>query len=112
MKPYSIPILPKHWDFHANENFLQTKNLTFNTIRFQRFLIFFFLFLQSGLSCLHISATLGHDQVVEILCKNKADINQSITIDEQPVTAYDLALTQEKTNVCNILVKYGYQINN
>lgn len=66
----------------------------------------------SGLSCLHISATLGHDRVVEILCKNKADINQSITIDDQPVTAYDLALTQEKTNVCNILVKYGYQINN
>ena len=66
---------------------------------------------QSGLSCLHISATLGHDRVVEILCKNKADINQSIIIDDQPVTAYDLALTQEKANVCNILVKYGYQIN-
>jgi ankyrin repeat protein len=66
----------------------------------------------SGLSCLHISATLGHDRVVEILCKNQADINQSIIIDDQPVTAYDLALTQEKTNVCNILVKYGYQINN
>ena len=60
---------------------------------------------------MHISATLGHDRVVEILCKNGADINQSITIDDQPVTAYDLALTQEKTNVCNILVKYGYQVN-
>jgi pyruvoyl-dependent arginine decarboxylase (PvlArgDC) len=51
--------------------------------------------------------------VVEILCKNKADISQSIIIDDQPVTAYDLALTQEKINVCNILVKYGYQaVNN
>ena len=67
---------------------------------------------QSGLSCLHISATLGHDRVVEILCKNKADINQSIIIDDQPVTAYDLALTQDKTNVCNILIKYGYQVSN
>ncbi|CAF0712636.1 unnamed protein product [Brachionus calyciflorus] len=66
----------------------------------------------SGLSCLHIAATLGHDRVVEILCKNKADINQSIIIDDQPVTAYDLASTQEKTTVCNILVKYGYQITN
>jgi ankyrin repeat protein len=62
------------------------------------------------LSCLHIAATLGHDRVVEILCKNHADINQSIIIDDQPVTAYDLALTQEKTNVCNILIKYGYQV--
>ena len=52
---------------------------------------------------MHISATLGHDRVVEILCKNNADINQSIIIDDQPVTAYDLALTQEKTTVCNIL---------
>ena len=67
---------------------------------------------QSGLSCLHISATLGHERVVEILCNNHADINQSIIIDDQPVTAYDLALTQDKTVVCNILVNYGYQISN
>jgi hypothetical protein len=71
--------------------------------------IFRFFSFKSGLSCLHISATLGHERVVEILCKNKADINQSIIIDDQPVTAYDLALTQEKIQVCNILVKYGYQ---
>jgi hypothetical protein len=54
---------------------------------------------------------LGHEKVVEILCKNNANINQSITIDDHEVTAYDLALTQEKSSVCSILVKYGYQVN-
>ena len=47
--------------------------------------------------------------MVEILCKNNANINQSITIDDHQVTAYDLALTQDKANVCSILIKYGYE---
>jgi hypothetical protein len=60
---------------------------------------------------LHIAATLGHEQVIEILCAHNADINQSITIDEHEVTAYDLAVAQERNEVCQILVRYGYQVN-
>lgn len=66
----------------------------------------------SGLSCLHIAATLGHDKIVKILCENGANINQSIQIDGHQVTAYDLAQTQNKHNVCSILIQFGFEVLN
>ncbi|KAI0982874.1 hypothetical protein GJ496_007401 [Pomphorhynchus laevis] len=62
---------------------------------------------KSGLSCLHIASTMGHDQIVLYLVKNGADVNQLFTIDGQDVNAWELAFSQERTDICDILKEHG-----
>jgi ankyrin repeat protein len=62
---------------------------------------------QSGLSCLHIAAAMGHSETVKILCENRANYDQQFRFEEQDVTAYDLAESQQHDHVCEVLRSFG-----
>ncbi|CAF1255635.1 unnamed protein product [Adineta ricciae] len=71
---------------------------------------------KSGLSCLHIAAAMGHADTVQILCEHGANVDQQFRFEEQDVTAYDLADSQQHDSVCQVLQRFGaqqsYQITN
>lgn len=62
---------------------------------------------KSGLSCLHIAATMGRAEIVLFLVENGADVNQKFTIDGQDVNAWELAYSQERNDICEILKQHG-----
>lgn len=64
---------------------------------------------QSGLSCLHIAAAMGHADIVEILCDHGANVDQQFRFEEQDVTAFDLAESQQHDHVCQVLRHFGAQ---
>ncbi|CAF1267411.1 unnamed protein product [Adineta steineri] len=64
---------------------------------------------KSGLSCLHIAAAMGHADTVRILCEHGANVDQQFRFEEQDVTAYDLAESQQHDHVCQVLRSYGAQ---
>ncbi|CAF1331675.1 unnamed protein product [Adineta ricciae] len=64
---------------------------------------------KSGLSCLHIAAAMGHTDTVRILCEHGANVEQQFRFEEQDVTAYDLADSQQHDNVCQVLQNFGAQ---
>ncbi|CAF4401919.1 unnamed protein product [Rotaria socialis] len=57
---------------------------------------------ESGLSCLHIASAMGHDDAVRILCERGANIDQRFLFEEQYVTAYDLAESQQHDHTLRI----------
>ncbi|CAF3138304.1 unnamed protein product [Rotaria sp. Silwood2] len=61
----------------------------------------------SGLSCLHIAAAMGHADTVRILCEHGANVDQQFRFEEQDVTAYDLAESQQHDHVCQVLKSFG-----
>ncbi|CAF3681618.1 unnamed protein product [Rotaria sordida] len=61
----------------------------------------------SGLSCLHIAAAMGHADTVRILCERGANVDQQFCFEEQDVTAYDLAESQQHDHVCQVLKNFG-----
>ncbi|CAF3893496.1 unnamed protein product, partial [Rotaria magnacalcarata] len=63
----------------------------------------------SGLSCLHIAAAMGHDDTVRVLCERGANVDQQFRFEEQDVTAYDLAESQQHDHVCQVLKNFGAQ---
>ena len=63
--------------------------------------------LQSGLSCLHIAAAMGHVDTVSVLCERGANVDQQFRFEEQDVTAYDLAESQLHEYVCQVLKSFG-----
>ncbi|UJR14534.1 hypothetical protein I4U23_001530 [Adineta vaga] len=62
---------------------------------------------KSGLSCLHIAAAMGHADTVRILCERGANVDQQFRFEEQDVTAYDLAESQQHDHVCQVLKNFG-----
>lgn len=52
---------------------------------------------------------MGHVDVVQILCEHGANINQKFRFEEQDVTAYDLAETQQHEAVCLVLRKFAQE---
>ncbi|CAF1618696.1 unnamed protein product, partial [Adineta ricciae] len=62
---------------------------------------------KSGLSCLHIAAAMGHADTVRILCERGANVDQQFRFEEQDVTAYDLAESQQHDYVCQVLKNFG-----
>lgn len=62
---------------------------------------------QSGLSCLHIAAAMGHADTVRVLCERGANVDQQFRFEEQDVTAYDLAESQQHDHVCQVLKNFG-----
>lgn len=46
---------------------------------------------------------MGHADTVRILCKHGANINQTVRLEEQDVSAYDLAESQQYDDVCQVL---------
>jgi len=62
---------------------------------------------KSGLSCLHIASAMGHADTVRILCERGANVDQQFRFEEQDVTAYDLAESQQHDHVCEVLKHFG-----
>ncbi|CAM4758600.1 unnamed protein product [Rotaria magnacalcarata] len=62
---------------------------------------------KSGLSCLHIASAMGHADTVRILCERGANVDQQFRFEEQDVTAYDLAESQQHDHVCQVLKTFG-----
>ena len=50
---------------------------------------------------------MGHAETVRILCEHGADYNQQFRFEEQDVTAYDLAESQQHDHVCQVLRSFG-----
>lgn len=50
---------------------------------------------------------MGHAETVKILCEREADIDQQFRFEEQDVTAFDLAESQQHDAVCQVLKKFG-----
>ena len=58
---------------------------------------------------MHIAAAMGHADTVRILCEHGANVDQQFRFEEQDVTAYDLADSQQHDNVCQVLQSFGAQ---
>ncbi|CAF1411584.1 unnamed protein product, partial [Rotaria sordida] len=58
---------------------------------------------KSGLSCLHIAAAMGHADTVRVLCERGANVDQQFRFEEQDVTAYDLAESQQHDHDIKIM---------
>ena len=56
---------------------------------------------------MHIAAAMGHSDIVRILCERGANIDQQFRFEEQNVTAYDLAQSQQHDHVCQVLKRFG-----
>ena len=50
---------------------------------------------------------MGHADTVRILCEAGADFDQQFRFEEQDVTAYDLAESQQHDHVCQVLRSFG-----
>lgn len=50
---------------------------------------------------------MGHAETVRILCKHGANIDQQFRFEEQDVTAYDLAESQQHDHVSHVLRSFG-----
>ncbi|CAF4756917.1 unnamed protein product, partial [Rotaria sp. Silwood2] len=61
----------------------------------------------SGQSCLHISAAMGHADIVRILCEHGANVDQQFHFEGQDITAYDLAESQQYDDVCQVLKSFN-----
>ena len=62
---------------------------------------------QTGLSCLHIAAAMGHADIVQLLCEHGADLEQKLPFEEQNATALYLAESQQHTSVCQVLRSFA-----
>ncbi|CAF3746613.1 unnamed protein product [Rotaria sp. Silwood1] len=62
---------------------------------------------KSGLSCLHIAATMDHADTVRILCEHGVNLDQQFHFEGQDVTAYDLAESQQYNDVCQVLKNFN-----
>ncbi len=56
---------------------------------------------------MHIAAAMGHADTVRILCERGANVDQQFRFEEQDVTAYDLAESQQHDHVCQVLKSFG-----
>ena len=50
---------------------------------------------------------MGHADTVRVLCERRANVDQQFRFEEQDVTAYDLAESQQHDNVCQVLKNFG-----
>ena len=50
---------------------------------------------------------MGHGDTVRILCERGANVDQQFRFEEQDVTAYDLAESQQHDHVCRVLKDFG-----
>ena len=56
---------------------------------------------------MHIASAMGHAETVRILCDHGANVDQQFRFEEQDVTAYDLAESQQHDHVCQVLRNFG-----
>ncbi len=56
---------------------------------------------------MHIASAMGHADTVRILCERGANVDQQFRFEEQDVTAYDLAESQQHDHVCQVLRNFG-----
>lgn len=56
---------------------------------------------------MHIAAAMGHADTVRVLCERGANVDQQFRFEEQDVTAYDLAESQQHDHVCQVLKNFG-----
>lgn len=50
---------------------------------------------------------MGHAETVRTLCTHGANIDEQFRFEEQDVTAYDLAESQQHDHVCQVLRSFG-----
>jgi uncharacterized protein YkuJ len=50
---------------------------------------------------------MGHADTVRILCENGADFDQQYRFEEEDVTAYDVAESEQHDHVCQVLRSFG-----
>jgi len=54
-----------------------------------------------------MASAMSHANIVRILCEHGANFDQKFRFEEQDVTAYDLAESQQHDSVCQVLKTFA-----